>query len=491
MKIRIVSGSAATVAAAGVIVGALKKDKKPTGPAAQIDRNIGGGISALMAGREFSAAAGRTVTLRPGRGRAKCVIVVGLGSGSIAEYARAAAAAGAAAGAAGLKSVCCALAATAGLKIDPAAAVRIAAQQCSGSDYRFKLGRRPGSAGIDSITLLLPGKSNARLNRAAATGAAIAAGSNLARHLAEQPPNVCTPDFLARCAQDLGRHPKVRTRVLKKASLEKLRMEGILAVGRGSANPPCLITVSYAGGRPTSAPVVLVGKGVTFDSGGISLKPGAAMDEMKFDMSGAAGVLGTLAAVARMRLPINVVAVVPSAENMPDGKSYRPGDVLKMYSGKSVEVLNTDAEGRLLLADALAYAEKRFKPAAIVDAATLTGACVVALGHHRSGMFARNDDLAEALVAAGEASADLCWRLPLDDEYDQLLSSSYADFAHIGGGRAAGTITAACFLGRFVKTRKWAHLDIAGSAWGKDKRATGRPVGLLATWLAAKARRLD
>ena len=491
MKVSIATGSAATAAGAGVMVGVLKRDRKPSGPAAQVDRATGGRLAALLAAPEFSASAGRTAILRPGRGRHKCVIVVGLGSGSIGEYARAAAAGSAAAATAELDSVCCTLPSAAGLKeVQPADAVRIATQQCCRGGYRFRRGRRPAAAVVQGLSLLLPGKPSAALKRAAATGAAIGEGMNLARHLAEQPPNLCNPDFLARCAQDLGRHGSVRVRVMRKAALKRLRMEGILAVGRGSANPPCLIAASHSGGRAATAPVVLVGKGVTFDTGGISLKPGAAMDEMKFDMSGAAGVLGTLAAVARMRLPINVVAVVPAAENMPDGRSYRPGDVLRMYSGKTVEVLNTDAEGRLLLADALAWAERKYKPAAIVDAATLTGACVVALGHHRSGMFCRDEDLATALAEAGDRSADPCWRLPLDDEYDRLLSSSYADFPHIGGGRAAGTITAACFLGRFVKSRKWAHLDIAGTAWGRDKRGTGRPVGLLATWLAARARRL-
>ena len=275
--------------------------------------------------------------------------------------------------------------------------------------------------------------------------------------------------------------------MLEREDMEKLGMGSFLSVARGSHQPPKFIVMQYKGGKAKAKPVVLVGKGITFDTGGISLKPAAEMDEMKFDMCGAASVLGTFKAIAQMGLPINVVGLVPTTENMPGGGATKPGDVVTSMSGQTIEVLNTDAEGRLILCDALTYAE-RFKPECVIDIATLTGACVVALGKIPSGLLANDDELAAEILKRGTESGDRAWQLPLWDEYQELLKSNFADMGNIGG-RYAGTITAACFLARFTKAYKWAHLDIAGTAWksGAEKGATGRPVPLLTEFLIGRA----
>jgi leucyl aminopeptidase len=271
--------------------------------------------------------------------------------------------------------------------------------------------------------------------------------------------------------------------------MERMGMGALLAVAQGSAEPPRFIVLEYRKAARGRKPVVLVGKGVTFDTGGISIKPAAEMDEMKFDMSGAGAVLGTLKAVAELKLPINVVGLIPTTENMPDGRATRPGDIVTTMSGQTVEILNTDAEGRLILCEALTYAE-RYEPSAVIDLATLTGACVIALGHVASGLFANDDDLAQEVLAAADDAYDRTWRLPLWDDYQDQLKSNFADFANIGG-RPAGSVTAACFLARFTRKYKWAHLDIAGTAWrgGKDKGATARPVPLLTQFLVSRARK--
>ena len=313
---------------------------------------------------------------------------------------------------------------------------------------------------------------------------ATAHGVAFARDLANRPGNICNPTYLAKQAKALKkRFDSIDVDVLDEADMEKLGMGAFLAVSRGSEQPGKLIVMHYRGGDKNAKPVALVGKGITFDTGGISLKPGAQMDEMKFDMGGAASVFGTLAACAEFKLPLNVVAVVAAAENMPDGRASRPGDIAKTLSGQTVEILNTDAEGRLVLCDALTYVE-RFEPRAVVDMATLTGACIVALGHEVSAVLGNNAPLIEALKQAGQESFDRIWELPLLDEYNELLKSNFADMANIGG-RAAGTITAASFLSRFAKNFHWAHLDIAGTAWvsGDKKGATGRPVPLLVKYL--------
>jgi leucyl aminopeptidase len=280
----------------------------------------------------------------------------------------------------------------------------------------------------------------------------------------------------------------MKVQVLESADMEKLGMGALLSVARGSVQPPKLIVLEYRGAG-NSKPVVLVGKGVTFDTGGISLKPAAEMDEMKFDMSGAGSVLGTLKAVAEMKLPINVVGLMPATENMPGGRATKPGDIVTSMSGQTVEVLNTDAEGRLILCDALTYAE-RYQPSAVIDIATLTGACVIALGHVVSGLFSNDDALAQELLTAADTAYDRAWRMPLWDDYQEQLKSNFADFSNIGG-RPAGSVTAACFLWRFARKFKWAHLDIAGTAWrsGKDKGATGRPVPLLTQFLLNRSRK--
>ncbi len=323
---------------------------------------------------------------------------------------------------------------------------------------------------------------------AVARASAIAEGIQLARDLGNLPANICTPAHLASEAQDLARHHGLACEILDQKDLEKLGMGAFLAVARGSRQPPKLIILEHRGARKKDAPpVVLVGKGVTFDTGGISLKPAAEMDEMKYDMCGAASVLGTMKAVALMKLPINVVGIVPATENMPGGNAVKPGDIVTTMSGKTVEILNTDAEGRLILCDALTYAE-RYKPAAVVDVATLTGAMVIALGHVATGLFANTDSLARELLHAGEAAWDRAWHLPLWDDYQEGLKSNFADIPNIGS-RAGGAITAACFLERFTKGYPWAHLDVAGTAWksGAEKGATGRPVALLANFLTRRA----
>ena len=322
-------------------------------------------------------------------------------------------------------------------------------------------------------------------------GRAINDGIDLTKDLANLPGNICTPSYLAEQARNLSRqHKNIKTTILDEKQMEKLGMGALLSVSRGSRQPARLIVMEYAGttAKNKQKPVVLVGKGLTFDAGGISLKPAAAMDEMKYDMCGGASVFGTMKAIAEMELPINVVGVVPSSENLPDGDANKPGDIVTSMSGQTIEILNTDAEGRLILCDALTYS-KKFDPAIVIDIATLTGACVVALGSQAAGLLANDDELADKLLESGQKSGDRAWRLPLWEEYDEQLKSPFADMANIGG-KEAGTITAACFLARYTKDFKWAHLDIAGTAWksGAEKGATGRPVPLLTQYLIDKSK---
>jgi leucyl aminopeptidase len=306
--------------------------------------------------------------------------------------------------------------------------------------------------------------------------------------LGNLPPNICTPAYLADIAHEIAdKYKNVSIDVLERDAMTRLKMSALLAVGRGSVNRPRLIVLKYAGKDKSSQPIVLVGKGITFDTGGISLKPGANMEQMKFDMGGAASVLGAFEACVDMQLPINLICIVAAAENMPDGNAYRPGDVLTSMSGKTIEVINTDAEGRLVLCDALTYGQ-RFKPAALIDVATLTGACVIALGHHASAVMSKHDDLADELIDAGQRAVDRGWRLPLWDDYQPQLKSEFADMKNVGG-MAAGSITAGCFLSRFAEDQRWAHIDCAGATWiwGGDKGSTGRPVGLLTQYLINQA----
>ena len=347
--------------------------------------------------------------------------------------------------------------------------------------------RKGQEYGARAIDLIVP-KVTPELENAARRGEAIAEGMALARDLGNLPGNICNPPYLAATARALGREFGFDVEVLERDDMESLGMGAALAVGRASAQPCKFIVMHYKRGG-MSKPIVLVGKGVTFDSGGISLKPGANMDEMKFDMCGAAAVFGAIKVVARLGLPLNVVAIVPAVENMPGGDAARPGDVVRSMSGQTIEILNTDAEGRLILADALTYAE-RFEPSCVIDVATLTGACVIALGNVASGLLANDDELANELLRSGEETGDRAWRLPMFDEYQDQLKSNFADMSNLGG-RPAGTITAGCFLGRFARGYKWAHLDIAGTnaLSGDAKGATGRPVPLLSEFLINRASR--
>jgi leucyl aminopeptidase len=357
--------------------------------------------------------------------------------------------------------------------------------------YRFDRmkSKKSEPAPLGRIVVATSGKAEAAaLERGVREGRAVAAGMALTRDLGNLPANVCTPTYLAEIAVKLAREWKLAVEVLEQRDMEKLGMGTLLSVTKGSHQPPKFVVLRYSGAGGRERPVVLVGKGITFDTGGISLKPAAEMDEMKFDMCGAASVLGTLRAVAELKLKLNVVGLVPTCENMPGGAATKPGDVVTSMSGQTVEILNTDAEGRLILADALTYAE-RFEPQAVVDIATLTGACIIALGHVCSGLFANKESLAQELQSAGAETWDRVWPLPLWDDYHDQLKSNFADFANIGG-RPAGSVTAACFLSKFTRKYDWAHLDIAGTAWksGREKGATGRPVPLLVHFLTKRAK---
>jgi len=319
--------------------------------------------------------------------------------------------------------------------------------------------------------------------------AAVAAGVRRCRELGDAPPNLCTPLHLAEVARELAEgHDRLDVEVLDEQRMGELNMNALLAVAQGSANPARLIRLSWRGAQPEEAPLALVGKGVTFDTGGISIKPRDRMEQMKFDMCGAASVIGVIEAAARLNLPLNIDGVVAAVENMPDGKAYRPGDIITAMNGKTIEVHNTDAEGRMILADAIYWTGQTRKPRAMVDIATLTGACVVALGHHASAVMTQDDELAGELLTAGESSTDRAWRLPLWDDYQEQIETPFADMKNIGG-MPAGSITAGCFLSRFAEGQRWAHIDIAGSAWrwGKPESATGRPVGMLIEWLVGHA----
>ncbi|MDQ2733677.1 MAG: leucyl aminopeptidase [Pseudomonadota bacterium] len=339
-----------------------------------------------------------------------------------------------------------------------------------------------------SLTLLCRKADTKAVQSGLRRGAAVAEGVTLAREFGNRPGNQCTPTWLGQQAKKIGKAFDLDVDVLDRKAIDKLGMGSFLAVAQGSEEPPRFIVARYHGAAKSVPPVVLVGKGITFDTGGISLKPGAEMDEMKFDMCGAASVLGTLHAIATLKPKLNLVVLVPTCDNMPSGSAVKPGDVVTSMSGQTIEILNTDAEGRLILCDALTYAE-RFKPAVVVDVATLTGACVIALGHHNSGLFTADDGIAAEMAAASRAALDPCWRMPLDDEYDEALKSNFADMGNVGG-RPGGAITAAMFLRRYTGKYPWAHLDIAGTAWksGAAKGATGRPVGLLTHFVLGHAR---
>ena len=476
------------------IVGVFE-DSGLTASARAVDKAAGGALARLIESGDFAGKAGQCllVTSTPIKGCAR-FLLVGLGKAAEFNTDRYRAAAATAAKTLGEAGAADALWLPAGDELAGLslyAATRHAVEAMEAAAYRFDelRSKKPKPGRLKRIGFLVSGRgAKPAAERGIADGKGIAEGQDLARTLANRPPNVCTPSHLATVARGLAReHKSLSATIYDEAQIRKLGMGAFLSVTAGSRQPAKLIVLKHAGAEKSDAPVVLVGKGITFDTGGVSLKPAAAMDEMKFDMGGAAGVIGAMASVARLNLPLNVIAVVPTCENMPDGNATRPGDVVRTMSGQTVEILNTDAEGRLILCDALTFS-KRFKPAAVIDVATLTGACVIALGHHMSGLMSTDDALAEELLEAGRNAADLAWRLPVTEEYDRELKSNFADFPNVTG-REGGAITAACFLSRFTKDMSWAHLDIAGTAWksGAQKGATGRPVPLLVQMLMDRA----
>jgi leucyl aminopeptidase len=476
-----------------VIVGIYERGKLGAG-AMDIDSASNGSLKRHLKNGDISGQLGRCSVLTDVAGiRATRVAVVGLGKASaydLGKYRQALAAALNAISQSKCRQIlnCLTLEDTGGAGSYYLA--RHAAQAVGDALYRFtemKSGRKPAGMPLKRVGLAIKAQSDAaRTLRGAKHGDAIVAGMSLAKDLGNLPANICTPSHIARTAQKLAKeHKNLQTRILNEAEMKRLGMHALLSVTAGTKEPAKLIVMQYKG-KAGKKPVVLVGKGVTFDSGGISLKPGPGMDEMKFDMCGAAGVIGTIAAVAKLKLPINVNVVVPAVENLPSGKATKPGDIVKSMSGQTIEILNTDAEGRLILCDALTYS-RRFKPDTIIDVATLTGACVVALGHHRTAVMSPNDDLSASIVAAGISSDDRGWPMPLGDEWAEQLKSNFADMANVGG-RDGGAITAGCFLSKFTNGMNWAHLDIAGTAWksGQQKGATGRPVPMLTEYLLGR-----
>ena len=441
---------------------------------------------AVKAG-DFETAAGKQLALYglPAVA-ARRVVLLGAGNGSAREVRQAVAGAGAALKATGVgKALLCFGFDAAGPAV--AAAVLAAADACYSYTHTKPQAKPVALKKLVIAAAVKAGDKNGVAD-AFKTAVAQAEGMTLAREWANRPANHATPTLLADAARALAKLPGISCKIHGPAEVAKLGMGAFMAVAQGSEQPLRFIELHYNGGAKGAAPVVLVGKGITFDTGGISLKPAAEMDEMKFDMGGAASVLGVFHALARLQPAVNVVGLIPASENMPGGAAVKPGDVVTSMSGQTIEILNTDAEGRLVLCDALTYAA-RFKPAAVVDIATLTGACVIALGGVRSGLFANNDGLAESLQAAGEAAQDLCWRMPLDEDYADGLKSNFADMGNVAG-RAGGSITAAKFLQKFVGDMPWAHLDIAGTAWkgGAAKGSTGRPVGLLVHYVLEQSR---
>jgi len=469
---------------ADCLIAAVFEDGSLSAAAAALDAAAGGRLSALIATKDVSGKLGRSALLHglPGIATPR-VLLLGAGAAGALDASRY------------LKLVHEAVKALKGSPVrhahsslptltvngrDAAWCLRQSVLAAEQVHYRYTTTRRE-SAGEALVEF--SHEADAALQGTLEQAIGIANGVQYARELGNLPPNICDPAYLAAQAFELaGDHTSVSCEVLEREQMQALGMGSLLAVARGSANPPRLIVLTYrAGGE--AKPYVLVGKGITFDSGGINLKVQGGIEEMKFDMCGAATVLGTFRAAVLAKLPINLVCVVAAVENMPDGASYRPSDVLTSMSGKTIEVLNTDAEGRLILCDALTYAQ-RFEPAALIDVATLTGACVIALGKHASGLMSKHDDLANELLQAGETAGDRAWRLPLWDEYQSGLDSAFADVANIGS-KWGGAITAGCFLARFTEGQRWAHLDIAGSGWDEGRKgyATGRPVGLLVQWL--------
>lgn len=488
LQFSLVAASPETVETACIVVGVYENGVLSSA-AARVDNATDGLIKRQVDSGDISGKTGNSTLLFAPEGiPAKRVLVVGLGAQKSFDAARYQKVNLEATRALGRLPVSYAVSWLTEIDVpgrDSAWRVRIAALAADHAAYRYTATFKPRdkSAQPELGAIGFAGKADAQAGLDQAS--AIAEGVRFARELANLPPNICNPAHIAEQARAFAEgKDKVSCRVLDHVEMESLGFGSLLAVARGSINKPKLVVLQYDGGNEGDKPHAFVGKGVTFDSGGISLKPGAGMEEMKFDMGGAASVLGAFVAAVSMGLKLNLVCVVPAVENMPDGDSYRPSDVLTSLSGLTIEVLNTDAEGRLILCDALTWTAQTFQPHTLIDTATLTGACVIALGKHASALMSKHDDLAAELLAAGEASLDRAWRMPLWDEYQTQLESGFADVANIGG-KSAGAITAACFLSRFTEGQRWAHLDIAGTAWDEGRKglATGRPVALLAQWL--------
>ncbi len=495
MEFSVKHGPVENQRSACIVVGVHEKHKLGAAAAA-LDAACGGAISRTLKGNDIKGKTGDTLLLHHVGDQFERLLLVGCGKAgealSAADYRKLLGAALTALKGTGAKDALLTLTDLEVKERDLAWKARQTVELAGGVIYQFdqlktkKEDKEPPH--IKKVSLLVADAAAEKVAKEAVRqGRAIQAGMKLAKDLANLPGNLCTPRYLAEQAEGLAKgSKKLKATILDEQEMEKLGMGALLSVARGSRQPPRLIVLEYQGGKKKDQPVVLVGKGLTFDAGGISLKPAAAMDEMKYDMCGGATVLGVMQAVAELELPLNVVGVVPASENLPDGAANKPGDIVTSLSGQTIEILNTDAEGRLILCDALTYI-KKFDPAVVIDLATLTGACVVALGSHASGLLGNDQALVDALLAAGQASGDRAWQMPLWPEYDEQLKSPFADMANIGG-KEAGTITAACFLARYTRDYTWAHLDIAGTAWksGNGKGATGRPVPLLMQYLLDK-----
>ena len=498
MNIDVCLGALATLGTPCLVLGVFEGELSPT--ARQIDQACEGRLSQLLERGDLTGAASSTLLLYslPNVAADRVLLV---GGGAAADFNRLAyekqlKTAFAALDGLGLDDALCTLHSDAPAEVGDSVAARAAVVAAMRSTYRYLHTKKPKPTAHQPLAKLTlwarDPQQVAALEQAAGDGQAMGAGINWARDLGNLPGNICTPTYLAEQALGLGQQQdRLAVEVLDEDAMAELGMGALLSVARGSREPAKLIVLHYRGAAETTKPIVLVGKGLTFDAGGISLKPAAEMDEMKYDMCGGAAVLGTLHAVAALGLPLNLIGVVAASENLPDGAANKPGDIVTSMSGQTIEILNTDAEGRLLLCDALTYCE-RFDPELVIDLATLTGACVVALGRHASGLFTADETLATELIDAGISAADRAWRFPLWPDYDSQLDSNFADMANIGG-REGGAITAAAFLARFTKKFTWAHLDIAGAAWisGKEKGATGRPVGLLVEFLLRRSKQVS
>ena len=483
-------------AAECVIVG-IFKPKRLSDSAKKLDKLYHGNISKICQRGAIDGSLGRVTTLHnSSRSKHDCIVIVGCGEQgefSISAFQRALSAAAIEVKKSNASDVINCLIELPVKDADLLSKVQASVISIEESIYRYSETKPKASKNKTRLRKMkfLAQKRNeiADIREGQEYGEAIASGMKLAKDLGNLPGNICTPTYLAEQAKKLKTgNRKLHVNVVEEAQMKKFSMGALLSVSNGSVEPAKLVSLEYNGGEQGERPIVLVGKGITFDTGGISIKPGAAMDEMKFDMCGAASVLGAIKTCCELEIPLNVVGVIACAENMPGGNATKPGDVVTTMSGQTVEILNTDAEGRLVLCDALTYVGT-FKPEVVIDIATLTGACVVALGHVPSGLMSNDDELAKELLEAGKLAGDRTWQLPLWDDYQPQLDSNFADIANIGG-KWAGTITAACFLSRFTKKYRWAHLDIAGVAWhshGKQKGATGRPVPLLTEYLLHQA----